>query len=184
MSAHRSRRLLALPLVLALGGVLCPGSGLAAEEALDTADDLERPHCVFVLGGGQIAIRSYRSFLKLGGGYAHYLSGRMWLDAASMVLVHRYTNFTLNGGLRWKFGRTESGVRAFLRTSLEFAVLAQEVGSTRYALGLRGGGGAGFYPSAGFGLTLEGSVVIGPAFGDGTHFAGAVDILVGTEFAF
>jgi hypothetical protein len=170
-------------LLLGLSLTFC-SQAMAVKKGPTTQNVLERPNSVFILLGGQIQVREYRSFLKIGGGYCRLLGGSTWLDLSSTVLVHRNTNFTLGGGLRWKFLSPRAPVRPFVRTSLEFAVLRED-DWIRYVLGLRGGGGVGFYPTQALGLTLEGSVVFGPAFsGGGTHLAAAVDILLGTEFSF
>ena len=147
------------------------------------SQDETRPNCIAVLAGAQIQITEYDTFLKLGAGYQRFLSGRLWLDLSSTVLVLRYTNWALDGGVRWKFGQTKGGVRAFVRVGGELAVLAQEL-ATQFVIAARAGGGAGYYSSPGFGMTLEASIALGPAFGDGARFASEVDILLAAEFPF
>jgi hypothetical protein len=147
------------------------------------AGDAERPNSISVLGGGQIKIAQYSTYLKLGVVYARWLADSSWLDLGTTVLVHRETDWALNGGVRWKFSQSATGVRAFVRTVLEIAVLRRDMGS-RFVVGVRGGGGVGYYSSPDFGATVEASICLGPAFGDGVHVASSLDILLGIEFPF
>lgn len=140
-----------------------------------------RNHLVSVQLGGQIEIMDYRSGFKLEASYAYRIRDPLWLDFATGVVIHRNTNLGLDAGIRWRFGRA-TGVVPFVRTSLEVAFLFDV--DTSYVIGFRGGGGAGYFWSPGFGLTLEGSLVFGPIFGGASGVAGAADVFVGAEFPF
>jgi hypothetical protein len=147
------------------------------------AQDAQRPNAFALTVGGQIDFAEYKTGMMLGGSYARWLGGITWLDLGSSVIVHKESNIAVDAGVRWKFAATASKVRAFLRAQAEVAILLQKQ-ATRVAVGARGGGGAGYYWTPGFGATLEAGAVIGPAFGGGVHFAGALDILLGFEFVF
>jgi hypothetical protein len=158
---------------LVLGALLVVSSTAAAS-------DLDRRHCVSAVIGGQIGFAEYKAWLKIGAGYAYRVANLTWLDLGSTVLAHRETNFTVDLGVRWKFRDNPVGVRPFLRTGLQIGMLFE--GPTRGVLGARVGGGAGYYSSPGFGMTLEVGGVMGPSFGAGLRFAAAMDILLGFEF--
>jgi hypothetical protein len=156
----------------------------AARRVITTEPVLEsEPDAIWLSLGGQAAIASYSSFLKLGIGYQRWLKSRLWLDLGLTALVQADTNVGLLGGVRWWFGRGP-GARPFVRAHLEAALLHDRTAGTGFALTPRGGGGIGYFPSAGFGLIVEANVGLGMAFADGVHLSAAVDILVGAEFRF
>ena len=168
--------------------VLAPGVGRANEESppdvpaqSGSVDELN-PNAVTILAGGQIDINRYRSGFMLGGGYARWLKGILWLDLASTVLVHRNTNFALDAGIKLRWPPTKSGVRPYVRVLAEIAVLAES--TTSYAIGVRGGGGATYYSSPGFGAFLEGTISVGPSFGGGFAVASSLELFGGVEFPF
>ena len=161
--------------------VLVPASGWAGEK-LPLHDDALNPNVVSIQTGGRIAINRYRTGLMLGAGYARWLRGIMFLDAATSVIVHRNTNFALDVGVKWKWAPSKSKVRPYIRTLLEFVVIAES--QTQYVIAARVGGGAAYYSSPGFGATLEASISIGPAFGAGSAVASSLDIMAGVEFPF
>lgn len=175
----------ALLLVLALA----PGVGRADEESPAEAKPAEsgstdelNPNAVSILVGGQIDINRYRSGFMLGGGYARWLKGILWLDLASTVLVHRNTNFALDAGIKLKWPLGRSRVRPYVRVLAEIAVLAES--TTSYVIGVRGGGGAAYYSSPGFGAFLEGMISVGPSFGGGFEVASSLELFAGVEFPF
>jgi hypothetical protein len=166
-------------IVLAVA-LLAPLAGRAEEPPAE-----EPPggtNIVFVQLGGQIEVARYRSGFQLAGGYQRFLKSIMWLDLATSVVVHRNTNWALDGGVRWKFARSKSGVEAYLRTLLEFAVFAES--QTQFVLGARVGGGAAYYSSPGFGASLEATISVGPAFGGDSGVASSLELLAGVEFPF
>lgn len=160
--------------------LLAPGLGWAAER--DGFDDALKPNAVSVQVGGQVEINRYRNGVIIGGGYARWLGGIIWLDLVTTILVHRETNFALDAGLKWKWAPRRSKVRPYLRTALEIAVLAES--TTEYVIGARVGGGAVYYSSPGFGATLESTISVGPSFGGGAAVASSLEILVGVELPF
>lgn len=152
-----------------------------AAETRPAAAAEPNPNSIWVWAGGQASISEYKSWLKIGAGYARWMAGLTWLELGATALVHVDTNIGLLGGVRWKFGG-QSSVRGFVRTDLEIAFLRQA--STHVAIAPRVGGGVAYYSSPGFGLGFEGGFALGPSFGDGVHLASAVDILIGADFAF
>lgn len=173
---------LAAPLALSLE----PAEARADEPTPGPIGELIEPrrHAMSLQVGAQIKIHDYRTGLKLAGYYSYWLKNYLWLDLGGGVVVHKETDVTFNGGVRWKFGRSGRGARAFVRTSVELAALLED--DNKFAVALRGGGGAGWFSSSTFGATAEASVAMGPAFGgrDGVSFAMAVDIMLGVEFLF
>jgi hypothetical protein len=148
--------------------------------SIASASEQDRRHCISGVIGGQIGFAEYKSWLKVGAGYAYRIANLTWLDVGSTVLAHKETNFTIDAGVRWKFRDNPVGVRPFLRTGLQIAMLFE--GPTRGVIGARVGGGAGYFASPGFGMTLEAGAVMGPSFGAGLHFAAGMDLLLGFEF--
>jgi len=169
--------------------VLAPGVGRADEEApaeekgaeSGSVDELN-PNAVSVLVGGQVEIHRYRSGFMLGGGYARWLKGILWLDLATTVIVHRNTNFALDAGIKLRWPPTKSKVRPYVRVLAELAVLAES--TTAFVLGVRAGGGATYYSSPGFGAFIEGTISVGPSFGGGVAVASSLELLAGVEFPF
>jgi hypothetical protein len=181
--------MLSAPRWIVLLLLLAPLASRADEDPPDLAPDHEAQlrapgglNIAFVQLGGQIEIAEYRSGFQLAGGYQRYLKSIMWLDLASSVVVHRNTNWALDGGVRWKFARSKSGVEAYVRTLLEFAVFAES--QAQYFFGARFGGGAAYYSSPGFGASMEATISVGPAFGAGSKVASSLELLLGVEFPF
>jgi hypothetical protein len=133
--------------------------------------------------GAQIKINAYRTGFKLAGYYSYWLKSIMWLDLGGGVVVHKDTDITFNGGIRWKFRTPADNVRPFVRTSVELGALQEDY--NKFVFAFRGGGGATYYSSPGFGASVEASISAGPAFGNGeVFFASSLDIMLGVEFLF
>lgn len=167
----------------ALALLLLPRPTLAAEQEQEGFSDEANPNAVVIQLGGQIEINRYRSGFQLNGAYNRWLGGLLWLDLASSVLVHKNTNWALDGGIKLKWPPTKSRVRPYLRGDLEIAILREEV-DTEYVIGARFGGGATYYSSPGFGASLEANISLGPSFGGGTHLASSLELFAGVEFPF
>lgn len=181
MGRRRGRGLLAW---LLLWRALDATPAAAAPHVISAAPLMESdPNAIWLALGGQAAVESYSSFLKFGIGYERWLKNRLWLDLGLTALVQADTNVGFLGGVRWWFGHSP-GARPFVRAHLEAAILHDRTAGTGFALTPRGGGGIGYFPSAGFGLIVEANVGLGVALAGGVHLAAAIDILVGSEFRF
>jgi hypothetical protein len=167
--------------VLLLLLLLTPRAGLAGKKDEPYFNDELNPNAVTVVGGGQIEINRYRNGFIIGGGYARWLQGILWLDLGTTVVIHRNTNFALDGGIRLKWA-LKSKVRPYIRALLEFAVLAEP--TTEYVIGARVGGGATYYSSPGFGAFLESTISLGPSFGGESAVASSLELMLGIEFPF
>lgn len=170
------------PVSLRLIGSLILASSLLAAPTEGRAEEEPHRHQLSLQAGAQIKIQSYRTGFKLAGYYSYWLKSVMWLDLGGGVVVHKDTDLTFNGGIRWKFRSPTDNVRPFVRTSVELGALLEN--ANRFVFGFRGGGGATYYSSPTFGASVEASVSAGPAFGDGIQFASSVDIMLAVEFLF
>ena len=140
-------------------------------------------HQLSLQAGAQIKINAYRTGFKLAGYYSYWLKSVMWLDLGGGVVVHKDTDLTFNGGIRWKFRTPADSVRPFVRTSVELGALLED--HNKFVFAFRGGGGATYYSSPRFGASVEASISAGPAFGDGNvFFASSLDLMFAVEFLF